>query len=84
MARNSVATWADGYGRWHARVNLAIATPSDGLNSDSIRGVARRAIKREIELRQFKGTPWPLRIEVVANDLGADNRLRSITYAEKV
>lgn len=83
MARNSVTTWANGYGVWHARVNLAVATPSDGLNSDSLRATARRAIKREIEARQFKGTPWPLKIEVVANDLGADNRLRSITYAEK-
>jgi nucleotide-binding universal stress UspA family protein len=81
--RNTITTWANGYGIWHAKVTLGVATPSDTLNSASVRAVARRAIKREIEARQHKGSPWPLRIEVVANELGADNRLYSITYAER-
>ena len=84
MARNSVTTWANGYGIWHAKVKLGVATPSDGLNSDSLRATARRAIRRELKERDAYSGNYRVRIEVVANELGADNRLYSITYAEKV
>jgi hypothetical protein len=84
MKRNKVTTWADGFGRWYARVDLAVATPSDTLPIDSVRRVARRAIRREIEARMYKGTPFPLRIEIDKTDLGADNRFYSITFREKV
>jgi hypothetical protein len=84
VKRNKVTTWADGFGVWHAKVTLAIATPSDTLPIDSVRRVARRAIRREIELRMYKGTPFPLRIEIEKSHLGADNRFYSITFREKV
>jgi hypothetical protein len=86
MKRNKVTTWADGFGRWYARVDLAIATPSDTLPIDSVRRVARRAIRREIELRNHPKylEGYVTRIEIDKTDLGADNRFYSITFREKV
>lgn len=86
MKRNKVTTWADGFGRWYARVDLAVATPSDTLPIDSVRRVARRAIRREIELRNHAKylEGYVTRIEIDKTDLGADNRLYSITFREKV
>lgn len=84
MMKNRIETWADGFGNWHARVHLAIATPSDGLDIDSVRRVARRAIRREVEARQTVGQGYRFRIVVDKTDLGADNRLYSITFREKV
>ena len=84
MKRNKVTTWADGFGRWYARVDLAIATPSDTLPIDSVRRVARRAIRREVEARQIVGQGYRFNIEIDKTDLGADNRFYSITCREKV
>jgi hypothetical protein len=84
MKRNKVTTWADGFGVWHAKVHLAIATPSDTLPIDSVRRVARRAIRREVEARQIVGQGYRFNIEVDKTDLGADNRFYSITFREKV
>jgi hypothetical protein len=84
MMRNKVTTWADGFGIWHATVHLAIATPSDTLRYDSVRSVARRAIRREVEARQIVGRGYRFKIEVDKTDLRADNRLYSITFREKV
>lgn len=84
--RNKVVTWADGFGVWHARVVLAIATPSDTLSYDSVRGTARRAIRREIVARNnpkyLQG--YVAKIVLDKCDLGADNRIYSITFREKV
>lgn len=86
MKRNKVTTLADGFGVWHAKVTLAIATPSDTLPIDSVRRVARRAIRREIELRNHPKylEGYVTRIEIDKTDLGADNRFYSITFREKV
>ena len=86
MMKNKVVTWADGFGVWHARVELAIATPSDSLNIDNVRRVARRAIKRELMARQSLESlyGYKTKIEVDKTDLGADNRLYSITFVERV
>jgi hypothetical protein len=84
MKRNKVTTWADGFGRWYARVDLAIATPSDTLPIDSVRRVARRAIRREVSLREMVGEYYQFNIEIYKTDLGADNRFYSITFREKV
>ena len=84
--RNKVTTWADGYGVWHAKVTLAIATPSDTLKIDNVRRVARRAIKRELEARanRFGLAGYKTKIGIDKTDLGADNRLYSITFVERV
>lgn len=84
--KNKVETWADGFGVWHAKVTLAIATPSDTLPIDSVRGVARRAIRREIEARSPREGlgDYRVRIEIDKTNLGADNRFYSLTFREKV
>ena len=86
MKKNKVETWADGYGVWHAKVTLAIATPSDTLNIDNVRRVARRAIKRELMARQSLESlyGYKTKIGIDKTDLGADNRLYSITFVERV
>lgn len=83
---NKVTTWADGFGIWHARVTLAIATPSDTLKYDSVRSVARRAIRREIVARAPRHGLCDYRVKIVLDktDLRADNRLYSVTFREKV
>lgn len=80
--KNKVETWADGFGIWHAKVTLAVATPSDTLPIDNIRRVARRAIRREVELRQKVGHGYRFRIAIDKTNLGADNRLYSLTFKE--
>lgn len=82
LKRNKVTTWADGYGVWHAKVTLAIATPSDTLKIDNVRRVARRAIKRELEARQIVGEGYRFKIGIDKTDLCADNRLYSLTFKE--
>lgn len=82
--KNRIETWADGFGNWHAKVHLAIATPSDGLDIYNVRRVARRAIRREVEARQTVGQGYRFKIEIDKTDLGADNRLYSITFKEKI
>jgi len=84
--KNRIETWADGFGVWHAKVHLAIATPSDGLNIDNVRRVARRAIKRELMARQSLESlyGYKTKIEIDKTDLGADNRLYSITFVERI
>lgn len=85
MAPESVHTWADSFGVWHARVEF----PSPGYgpdflerNIDRIRAKARRAIRREIAGRE-RGPIGPVRVEVVRNDeLDHMNLMHGITYAE--
>lgn len=88
-ASEMVTTWADGFGRWHARVDLPGIGYGDYLNSqiDRIRAKARRAIRREIRLR---GSDWgnanmgPVRVEVVDSRQHPNTlTTMSITYAEK-
>jgi hypothetical protein len=82
--RNTITTYADGFGVWHARVTLGYPAPCDALDGNSLRGAARRAIRRELEARAPRGglQGYRLRVEVAQNELGADNRLYSITYKE--
>lgn len=83
--KNRIETWADGFGVWHAKVHLAIATPSDTLNIDSVRRVARRAIRSEIEARAPRTGlgDYRVKIEIDKTHLGADNRFYSITFRER-
>lgn len=84
MDTETVATWADGHGAWHARVTF----PGRGYGPahldqhiDRIRAKARRAIRREILAREA-GPVAPIRVHVAAHDLDSMNVMRSITYAE--
>lgn len=81
MPRNKIVTWADGFGLWYARVELGVKAPSDLLNPASLRTVARRAIRREIQARQA-GEVAPVRVFVYDNELDSMNRMLSITYKE--
>lgn len=81
----TVTTWADGFGRWHARVNfggIGYGPAYLDQHIGRIRARARRAIRRELLARESDPIR-PVRVEVVANDLDAMNVMRSITYAEK-
>lgn len=84
MSDETVTTWADGFGSWHARVDFPY--PGYGNvymdeNIDRIHAKARRAIRREILAREA-GPIGPVRIHVAANDQDHMGRMRSITYAE--
>jgi len=83
MKRNKVTAWSDGFGNWYARVDLAIATPSDTLNIDNVRRVARGAIRREVQARQTVGDGYRFTIGIDKVDLGADNRIYSVTFKER-
>jgi hypothetical protein len=80
----SVSTWADGFGRWHARVTF----PEPGYGPQyldasiaRIRAKARRAIIREVLARE--SVDYRCRVEVVEHDQDSLNRMHSITYAER-
>jgi hypothetical protein len=82
----TVTTYANGFGIWHARVDF----PSPGYgpgylraHGDRIRAKARRAIRREILARERDGiTLRPVRVHVSHNDLNHMNQMRSLTFAE--
>lgn len=81
----TVNTYADSFGVWHARVTF----PEPGYgpahleaNNDRIRAKARRAIRREIAARQGEQR-LTVRVHVVDIELGSMNRMESITYAER-
>lgn len=80
--RNTITTWANGYGTWHAKVELGQARPSDLLDIDNIRRVARRAIRREVEARNKVGKNYEFRLDIKETDLKADNRIYSVTFKE--
>lgn len=90
MTDTMVTTYADGKGRWYARVDFTDPVGPDWLerNINSIRQKARRAIRTEIKARQA-APPGLTRVEV-AEDLWRHgqspdhmNQWRSITYREK-
>lgn len=81
----TVTTWADAYGRWHARIDFPF--PGYGpahmnAHADRIRAKARRAIRRELESRGHAGEGWRCGVSVVDNSLDHLNRMQSMTYAE--
>lgn len=74
-----VVTYADGSGRWFARVEFDKAGPAwIAQNIDRIRAKARRAIKREIAAREALSASWRCRIEVTAQEM------TSITFGETI
>jgi hypothetical protein len=83
----TVKVYANGFGRWHARVTF----PAPGYGPshldgeiDRIRARARRAIRRAVTERGESGPGWVCRVEVAATDQDSLNVTHSITYREKV
>jgi len=84
MNGETVHTWADAFGAWHARITF----PAPGYGPAHLRGEirrirakARRAIRREILARE-RG-PIRVRIEVTANDENSQGQMQSITFGER-
>lgn len=83
--------YADGFGRWYARVDLPEPVGPDFMlrHQERLRAKARRAIRRQLSLRQEQPLP-PIRVERVEDLLrrGTDpdhmNQWWSITYRERV
>ena len=63
----TVTTWADGFGVWHARVDFAGEYDSDdiGLHRSRLRRKAQRAIRRELEERDAIGKRVACRVQLV-------------------
>jgi hypothetical protein len=59
----TVRTWADGFGTWHAVVERAGGFPDSEMTR--VRNRARRAIRRELAARQAPGTLAPVRVKRV-------------------
>lgn len=83
----TVTTWADGFGRWHARVRFA--EPGYGRdaldrNADRVRARARRAIRREVIARGEAGQGWVCRVQIVDAFVGPGAVTTSLVFAERV
>lgn len=70
MTKTKVHTWADGFGRWHARVTVG---PTAARR-------AREAIRKEIVARGECGPGWRCRIEL--EGLGGAGQFA--TFGERV
>lgn len=92
IERNTLTSWADGFGLWHCRVEFG----SHGYGNtgfyalerhwDSIRGTARRAMRREIQSRSALDLIGKrLRIEVEAQGIHASTNVwYSVTFKESI
>ncbi len=83
--KETVTTWANGFGRWFAKVEF----PTSGYgpqhleaNIDRIRAKARRAIRREINARQELTSDYFVYVQVEESDIDSLNVMHSITYGE--
>ena len=84
---NPVHTWADGFGNWHARVDLPDGGEyALGSHWSAIRAAARRAIRAELtERMSARACLAPVRIEVVAHDANMSSSFwHSVTFKERV
>ena len=81
----TVTTWADSRGRWHARVDFPYPGYGDALAGewDRIRAKARRAIRRELEARGEIGAGYAVRVELVRSTQHPSAlTTTSVTFAE--
>ena len=83
--KNKIVTYADGFGNWNARVEFPVATPLQDIRDDSVRRVARRAIKRELEERAPRHGLQGYRVKIVLDKTvyGSENKVCSITFTER-
>lgn len=82
----TVRTWADGFGRWHASVTISDTVEpnyADG-SAQRIRAKARRHIRAEIEARGNGQPIRPVHIHYVGTVHNTRNGTRTLTYAESV
>lgn len=76
----TVTTWADGFGRWHARVTVPGADSAYlREHASRIRAKARRAIRREITVRDTVGPRWRCAVEAVPTP----DTAQYVTYRER-
>jgi hypothetical protein len=85
----TVTTWANGFGVWHAKVEFPYPGYGDYLDEaiGRIRRKAVRAIRREIIARETtrRGKPrFRCYVEVADNHQDAQGRFTYITYRERV
>lgn len=83
--KETITTWADGFGRWHARITFPSGLTRDAYAAPAertrIRSKVRRAIRREIVARQRHGA-FSCYIDVKEESTDAQGVIRSIVYAE--
>lgn len=85
--KETVKVWANGFGRWHARVTFpgeGYGPPYLDAHIDRIREKARRAIRRAVVERDENGPGWVCRVEVAETDQDSLNVTHSITYRERL
>ena len=78
----TVHTWADGFGRWHARVTFATPIAAESIDWSNVRRRARRAMRTEIIERQGVGE-IVLRSMLESTDKDDAGNVASVVYAEK-
>jgi hypothetical protein len=81
----TVTVWANGYGRWHARITFPAAYGPAELAAARVRvrRKARRRIRQAITLRGECGPGWPCRVVLRDCARDDDGRTHSVTYAER-
>lgn len=86
MDKESVTTWADGFGTWHAKITLPEGYGPDHMahTMPRLRAKARRAIRRELNVRGAISDDYRLRITVESTDLSHMNTMYAVTFREKI
>lgn len=90
IANEHVVLYADGFGRWYARIDFTEPVTDVFLleHHERLRAKARRAIRRQLSMRQTADLP-PVPVEVTQDlfrQATAPDHMNlwwSITYAEK-
>lgn len=78
-------TWADGYGRWHCRIDFRFGvgnTPDGEALKHRGLAAAKRAIRQELRAREGGTALARLHYVVTANKIDSLNRMWSITVSE--
>ena len=80
-AHNVLDVQANGFGLWSATITLAEPRPRAEINFASLRGTARRAIKRELVSRGEAEPEWRCRVVQRGMQLDGGNVV-SVTFQE--
>lgn len=75
----TATAWADSFGRWYCRINLAVARQSDEIEDAPL----RKAAKRHIEHAMAEtGKPYKVKLEISDVNIDSNNRVHSVTFFE--